>query len=109
MSRSMQLIDGMKHSIYTQQTRLRQNLRKEKFVIARNLCSERAFIRRKFNVQSSKCRDFTQILADFLLNSYNRRNIIMKTLQQGYFTAFLRKKRVRAQAYATMCVDFLRF
>ena len=105
----MQLIDGMKHSIYTQQTRLRQIYTKKNSWLLETYVVKELLLGANSMYNPQNVEIFMQILADFLLNSYNRRNIIMKTLQQGYFTAFLRKKRVRARAYATMCVDFLRF
>ncbi len=81
--------------------------------MAQKLCSEKAYIRRQIDVKTTKCRDFTRILASFLLNSYNRRNIIVKTSQRRHFAAFLREKKVRAKkararAYMAVYGDFAR-
>ncbi len=81
--------------------------------MAQNLCSEKAYIRRRIDVKTTKCRDFRRILASFLPNSYNRRNIIVKTSQRRDFAAFLREKKTRAKkaharAYMVLYGDFAR-
>ena len=76
-------------------------------MIAQNLCSKIAYIRRKIDVKTTKCRDFARILTIFLLNSYIRRNIIVKPSQRRYSTAILREKKVcekRAPALAYTAV-----
>ena len=97
----------------SQRTRLRRFYAKWNCVIAQTLCSEKAYIRRQIDVKTTKCRDFTRILASFFLNSYNRRNIIVKTSQRRHFTANLREKKIRgkkarARAYMAEYGDFAR-
>ena len=52
-------------------------------MIAQNLCSKIAYIRRKIDVKTTKCRDFARILTIFLPNSYIRRNSIVKPSQRS--------------------------
>ena len=80
-------------------------------MIAQNLCSKKAYIKRKIDVKSTKCRDFARILTIFPPNSYNRLNIIVKTSQRRYLTAILREKKfcgkkAPAPAYKAVYGDF---
>ena len=80
-------------------------------MVAQNLFSKKADIRRNIDVKTTKCRDFARILTLFLSNSYNRRNIIVKPSQRRYITAILREKKfcakkARALAYTAVYDDF---
>ncbi len=79
--------------------------------MAQNLCREKAYIRRKIDVETTKCRDFARILTYFFPNAYNGRNIIVKPSQRRDFTTILREnyfcvKRARARAHKAVHGEF---
>ncbi len=91
-------------------TRLRRFYAKKICVIARILCSKKAYDRRKIDVKPSKCRDFTQILTVFSLVVIMGVISLQKCRSVDTLRQFCAKencaKKARARAYARLYVDF---